>query len=374
MKKFLVFLFGLLCGAAVVFFALTPKQKVLQYIGLEKEQPVVEDIVIEEDDVIEGDDALENVETPAVSETQTATEPTEEKSAESVPAAEIVPAEPVEQPKPEKIDTTHGNHGVAAVVNGEEITVDEIRYTYDVNPQIKGNYSFKDFYNKAVKIYVDGKLVYDAAVASRIPETEEYAKQVELMKQDIARKVFIEKTLERSIKDENVKKLYDEYKKKFVSEKEVKGKHILVDSEDVAKEVIKQLDEGVDFDDLAAYYSKELADLGWFTKDKMIPEFGEAAFSIKQGTYSKEPVHTQYGYHIIYIEDIRDSKPATYEEIAPQLKQMMTQKVMETIYSSIKNGVNITIYDYDGNVMDPQAEDKENSEAEKTAAGEEVSK
>lgn len=370
MKKFLVFLFGLLCGAAVVFFALTPKPKVLQYIGLEKEQPVVEDIVIEEDDASEVD------ETPDVVETQAATEQMEEKAAESVPAAEIVPAEPTEQEqtKPEKIDTTHGNHGVAAVVNGEEITVDEIRYTYDVNPQIKGNYSFKDFYNKAVKIYVDGKLVYDAAVASRIPETEEYAKQVELMKQDIARKVFIEKTLERSIKDENVKKLYDEYRKKFVSEKEVKGKHILVDSEDVAKEVIKQLDEGVDFDDLAAYYSKELADLGWFTKDKMIPEFGEAAFSIKQGTYSKEPVHTQYGYHIIYIEDIRDSKPATYEEIAPQLKQMMTQKVMETIYSSIKNGVDITIYDYDGNVMDPQAEDKENSEAEKTVAGEEVSK
>ena len=246
------------------------------------------------------------------------------------------------------IDTIHGKNGVAATINGKPITVDEIRFTYDVNPQIKEKLSFQDFYDKAVRVYVEGKILYDAAVASNVLESEEYKKQLALLQQDIARKVFVEKTLEKSVNEETVRKLYEDYRKSFEPQKEIRAKHILVENEALAYEVIAKLNEGQNFDTLAEKYSKEPAELGYFTKDMMIPEFGDAAFSLGIGEYSKKPVKSEYGYHIIFVEDIRGSKPAEYEEAAPQLRQMMTSKVIESLYSGIKKDAEIVVYGFDG--------------------------
>ena len=262
------------------------------------------------------------------------------------------PAEKVVEPEPEKepemVDTTHGNKGIAATINGRKITVDEIRYTYDVNPQIKDKVNFPEFYDKAVEVYVEGKLLYDKAVKNHVLETEEYKKQLELLKQDIARKVLVEKTVEASVTDAALKKFYEEYKKAFVPEKEIKAKHILVDDKGQAEEVIVKLGQGQDFVELAKKYSKEPADLGYFTKDMMIPEFGNAAFSMKVGEYSKLPVKSEYGYHVILVEDIRETKPATFEEAKPQMKQIMTNKVLESLYSDVKKNASVVMYNYNG--------------------------
>jgi len=181
MKKFLLFLFGILCGAAAMLFALVPAGKIVEHIPYVKAEPkdevVIEETTIEEEAPVVEDTAMEEVpefEEDVVESADQETAPTEEKKEEVLPV---------------KIDTEHGRNGVAAIVNGKEVTVDEIRYTYDVNPQIKSKIPFEEFYGKALQIYVDGKLLYDSAVASNILDSEEYVKQAELMQQDIARKV-----------------------------------------------------------------------------------------------------------------------------------------------------------------------------------------
>ena len=345
MKKFLILSLGLLGGLAIGFFAYGDINSLLNKVSdfgkkdnyTHQQKVLVEPEIAEQKAMPEQATGPEEMLEEEIVIEEAVVQPAEE---------DIEPAEEVKAP--EMTDTEHGKNGIAAVVNGKNITVDEIRYTYDANPQIKDKIPFEDFYEKAVRVYVEGKIIYDAAVASKILESPEFLKQVELLKQDIARKVFIETAMEKAVDEEAVKKLYEEYKQTFVPQKEIKAKHILVDTKELADEVVAKLGEGRKFEDLAEQYSKEPADLGYFTKDMMIPEFGEAAFATKVGEYTKAPVLTEYGYHIILVEDVRDSKPASYEEAVPQLKQMMKSKVVEGIYSGLKKNADVVVYGFDG--------------------------
>ncbi len=243
-----------------------------------------------------------------------------------------------------------GKDGVAAVVNGEKITVAEIRKAYNENPQIKEKVPFDEFYGKAVEVFINGKLVYQAAVADKVLDSAEYKDQMKLAKEEIARKVYLEKQVDKKVTKDQINKFYDEYKKSFKAEKEIKAKHILVDSEAKAKEVIKKLKDGQKFDKLAKEYSKEPADLGYFTKEVMVPEFANAAFALGKGKYSQTPVKTQFGYHVILVEDIRDAKPQPLNKIEPQLKAMMTQGAIAGIFEDLSNKAKVTKYDLKGNV------------------------
>ncbi len=244
-----------------------------------------------------------------------------------------------------------GKGGVAAEVNGEKITVAEIRDAYNANKAIKEKVPFKEFYAKAVDVFVNGKLVYQAAKEAKIEDTAEYKEQVKMAKEDIARKLYLEKQIDKKVSDSEINKMYAEYKNSFKSEKEVKAKHILVDSEAKAKEVIAKLNKGGKFDKLAREYSKEPAELGYFTKNIMVPEFGNAAFAMKKGEYSKTPVKTQFGYHVILVEDIRDAKPLPKEKVEPQLKAMATQGAAAQIFQDMVAKAKITKYDLSGNVQ-----------------------
>ena len=241
-----------------------------------------------------------------------------------------------------------GKDGVAAVVNGEKITVAEIRDAYKANPQLKGRVSFNDFYNKALDGFISGKIVYQEAVKAKVTDTPEYKAQLELAKQELARKIYLEQQVAKKVTDKDVKKLYDEYKSTFKSEKEVKAKHILVPSKEKADEVIAKLKKGGDFDKLAKEYSKEPAELGYFTKRVMVPEFANAAFSMKKGEVSKAPVKTQFGYHVIKVEDIRDSKPMAQKDIEPQLKAMLTQGALAESFQDAAQNSKVEKYSLDG--------------------------
>lgn len=244
-----------------------------------------------------------------------------------------------------------GKDGVAAVVNGEKITVAEIRDAYKANPQLKGRVSFNDFYNKALDGFISGKIVYQEAVKAKVTDTPEYKAQLELAKQELARKIYLEQQVAKKVTDKDVKKLYDEYKSTFKSEKEVKAKHILVPSKEKADEVIAKLKKGGDFDKLAKEYSKEPAELGYFTKRVMVPEFADAAFSMKKGEVSKAPVKTQFGYHVIKVEDIRDSKPMAQKDIEPQLKAMLTQGALAESFQDAAQNSKVEKYSLDGKTI-----------------------
>ena len=241
------------------------------------------------------------------------------------------------------------NKGIAAKINGETIYINDLKQTYEDNQQIKEKIPFEDFYAKTLDVFVNSKLVYQAASKAKIEETPEFQRQLVTVKEDLARKLFLEKMVEEKVTAAEIQKLYDEYVSKFESQKEVKAKHILTDSEAKAKEVISKLKKGEKFEDLAKEYSLDQAvDLGYFTKEMMVPEFSTAAFAMNKGEYSKTPVKTDFGYHVIFVEDTRASKPLELKDVEPQLKNMVTQKVVEEIFNDLRTSAKIEKYNLEG--------------------------
>lgn len=241
------------------------------------------------------------------------------------------------------------NNGVAAVVNGEQITVADIKEAYEQTPQIKNQVSFEEFYNRALEVMINSKLALQAATAANVQASQEYQKELAAMQDDLARKVYIDQQLAAKVTDAEIKKVYDEYVANFKSEKEIKAKHILVDNEDLAKEIIEKLNKkSAKFDDLAKQYSKDQADLGYFTAEAMVPEFSDAAFAMKKGTFSQKPVKTEFGYHVILVEDVRDSKPLPFENVAEQIKGTLSQQAVAQVVADLHKNAQIEKFDLNG--------------------------
>jgi peptidyl-prolyl cis-trans isomerase C len=241
--------------------------------------------------------------------------------------------------------------GVAAKINGEVIYINDLKQSYADHPQIKNSVPFEEFYAKTLDVFVNSKLVYQAAQAAKIEDSAEYQRQLVTAKEDLARKLYLEKQVEERVNEDAIKKLYDEYTSKFESQKEIKAKHILVDSADKANEVIAKLKKGGDFVKLAKEYSKDQVDLGYFTKDMMVPEFSNAAFKMNKGEYSKTPVKTEFGYHVILVEDVRASKPLELKEVEPQLKNMVTQQVIAQIFEDLRKNAKVEKYTLEGEII-----------------------
>lgn len=245
-----------------------------------------------------------------------------------------------------------GKGGVAAVVNGEKITVAEIKTIYDNTPQIHTQEKWDVFYAKALDVWVNGKIVQQAADKSTVRKSKEFQEQLKLASNDIASKLYLKQEIEKKINDNDIQNLYNQYKTNFVSEKEMRARHILVDNENVANDIIARLKKGEKFDELARKYSKEKrADLGYFTKDMMVPAFGDAAFSMKKGQFSQKPIKTQFGYHIIIVDDVRDTKPLSYKDAEGQLKGVVAQEAMKSLMSEMNKNAKVEKYSLDGKVV-----------------------
>lgn len=240
--------------------------------------------------------------------------------------------------------------GIAARVNGEVITIDEIRKGYADNPQIAEQVPFDEFYEKALDVFVNGKLLYQAAEKENVEATQTYQTQLQTAKEDLARKVYLEKQVEDKVTDAAIEKFYhDEYVAKFVSKKEMSAKHILLDNEKTAKEVIEKLNKKGNFDKIAKEYTKDkTVELGWFTEDLMVPEFVDATKALKKGEYTKKPVKTQFGYHVILLEDVRDAKPLPLKDLESQIRNILSQQIVAETFENLYQNGSIEKFDLNG--------------------------
>ena len=242
-----------------------------------------------------------------------------------------------------------GKNGVAAEVNGQKVMVSELKQAYEMNPAAQQQLSFEDFYNKFIDVYVNGVMLYQAAEKAGVENSPEYKKQLKVLKEELASKIYLEQQVDKKISQDKIKEVYNEYKSQFKPEKEVKAKHILVSDEKTANEVIAKLKKGEKFDDLAKEYSiDKAANLGYFTKDVMVPEFSKAAFAMKKGQYSKAPVKTKFGYHVIMVEDSRMTKPAELKQVEPQIKMQLSREAANDLFKEINSKAKIVKYSYDG--------------------------
>lgn len=161
------------------------------------------------------------------------------------------------------------------------------------------------------------------------------------LKEDIKKNKEIEELLRPSIKitEKEMKEYFNENKDSFAQAAQVKASHILVDDEKTAEEMKEKLDKGEDFATLAKKYSTDTAtsesggELGYFEEGTMTDEFDKKAFAMKKGEIS-DPVKTDYGYHIIKVEDVKEAKQASYKDSKAQVKEAIFNEKLQTEYST----------------------------------------
>lgn len=147
------------------------------------------------------------------------------------------------------------------------------------------------------------------------------------------------------ITDAELQKLYDEQVPKG---SEYKARHILVDDEEQAKKLIAELDKGADFSELAKEHStgpsgKSGGELGWFSPKQMVAPFSEAVAKLEKGSYTKEPVKTQFGWHVIILDDVRESTPPSFEQVKPQLQAFMQKQRVQQYISGLHQDAQVEI-------------------------------
>lgn len=197
---------------------------------------------------------------------------------------------------------------------------------------------------------IDVKLLAQSAAEEGLAETEDFEKRMEYIKDRELHNSYFRKHVVDAVTDEEVKARYEKEIAALPKQEEVNARHILVKTEEEAKAVIADLESGKDFAELAKAKSEDSnkddgGDLGWFSKGRMVPEFEEAAFALEKGAYTKTPVQSQFGFHVIKLEDRRDVQPPALEQVEPQVRQLVMRDKYLALIEKAKAEQTVEIMD-----------------------------
>jgi len=195
--------------------------------------------------------------------------------------------------------------------------------------------------DEVINYLVDLKLGAKAAAEAKIGDTPDFAARLAYYREKVLLDEYLTREGKKAVTPEAAKKLFDDTTKAMAPEEEAHARHILVETEDQAKAAVARLKKGEDFAKVAAELSKdpgsgkEGGDLGWFTKDRMVPEFAEAAFKLKKGEIS-EPVKSQFGWHVIKLEDKRSKPLPDFAAVKPQIDQYLERKAQQDLVIAMR--------------------------------------
>ena len=224
---------------------------------------------------------------------------------------------------------------VIATVDGNNITLSEIENVRASNPQLSA-LPLESVYEPLLDNIIDLNVVAAAARGEKGQNTPEFKKMAKDFEKQLLARYYLEQQAKKNQTKEKLEVLYEQFKKDNPPQEEMSAAHILLKTEKEAQDVIQQLQKGADFAELANKVSEnkglEGGDLGYFSRELMVPEFSEAAFAMKEGEISKKPVKTKFGYHVIKAGPRRLSETPKFEDVEQDLMQMQAaQSVEETM-------------------------------------------
>ena len=219
-----------------------------------------------------------------------------------------------------------------ATVDGMAITEADLKLAEDEIGRDLGNLPGATKRRVLVEFLIENNLFAKAAEGVKLNEGADFDGRLKYWRNRALRDIYFEKQINSSISEAAAKTFYDDQVKSLKPKDEVQARHILVDSEEQARELKKKIEDGADFAALAKEHSKDPGTkedggmLGYFSAGQMVPQFEQAAFSVEKGKISA-PVKSQFGWHIIKVEDRRQKPPPTFDEVKERiLASMMHQK------------------------------------------------
>jgi peptidyl-prolyl cis-trans isomerase C len=252
--------------------------------------------------------------------------------------------------------TPAGQDPVLAKVNGVDIRQSDLNAVEEEAGQIPpmAEAQKRDY---LIAFLTDMILVSRAADEQKLADTEEYKQKLEFARKKLLMSALLNKVGRAAITDDAMKKVYDDAVKQVPAEEEVHARHILIRAdaadekaskaaEDKIKAVIARLKKGEDFAKVAGEVTEDPSgkanggDLGYFGKEQMVPEFADAAFTLDKGKIS-EPVKTQFGWHVLKVEDKRTKAAPTFDEVKPQVEVYVTRKAQADLVTKLRESAKI---------------------------------
>jgi peptidyl-prolyl cis-trans isomerase C len=192
-------------------------------------------------------------------------------------------------------------------------------------------------------------MVTQAADKKNLADDADFKRRLAFLRSKLLMGYELQQEAKTALTDEALKQTYDEAVKSMSGQEEVRARHILVEGEDEAKAILEQLKGGADFAKLAKEKSKdpgaaEGGDLGYFTKDQMVPEFADVAFKMYPGQLSN-PVKTQFGWHVIKVEDKRIKQPPEFEKVKDQIEAYLARKAQSDFITKLRQSAKVERFD-----------------------------
>ena len=246
---------------------------------------------------------------------------------------------------------------VVARVSGSEIhRSDVLRELQLLGPQAQ-QVPPQMLYPEILQKMIATRLVSAKAYGEKMQNDPEVRAKMKDAEQQIVAEVYVHRNVQPKITEAKIKERYEQLASKFKPQDEVRARHVLLGSEADANDVIKQVKGGADFAKLAEEKSKDTGsakqggDLGYFTHDAMVKPFADAAFAMKAGEVSDKPVKTEFGWHVIKVEDKRKSAPPPISEVHDQIANQLGQEMTNDLVKGLEAHAKIEKYNIDGSPM-----------------------
>ncbi|RBP37430.1 peptidylprolyl isomerase [Garciella nitratireducens] len=231
------------------------------------------------------------------------------------------------------------NNKVLAKVGNREVTQKDLNFfLQNLDPQSASQFQSPEGQKRLLTELINQELFYLEAKDQNLDEDQSFVQSLEQLKENYLKQFAITKLLANvSITEDEIKKYYKENQDQFITPKSVQAKHILVQKEEDAQNILQEIKEGsICFEEAAKKYSTcpskaRGGDLGYFHKGQMVPEFEKAAFNMEKEDIS-DPIKTQFGYHIIKLIDKKEQKTRDFEEVKPELEQMVLRMKQQEVY------------------------------------------
>lgn len=239
---------------------------------------------------------------------------------------------------------------VLATVNGKEVTVGEVdQAAGDLDPQFS-RLPVEQRRLAALAALIDIKAFSTEAEKEKLDQTDEFKSRMEFLRERALHNEFFKDAVVDKISDEDVRARYDKEIAAIPPQVEVRARHILVKTKEEAEAIIKKLEGGSKFEELAKENSTDGTaanggDLGYFSEGQMVPEFEKAAFALKPGEYTKEPVETQFGFHVIQQEDRRTKQPPAFDQVEDQIRSIVMRERYVELVKKLRDGLKIEYKD-----------------------------
>lgn len=252
---------------------------------------------------------------------------------------------------------------VLAKVNGVEITEEDLKIAMDdlgagIPRQLEG----KARESYVLDFLVDEQLVVQKAQADKLAETPEFSKKLAYLRDKALMEILLGNVAKSAATEAAIKQTYEEAAKNQKPDTEYHAHHILVATEDDAKKALTRVKGGEDFGKVADEVSKDPGskggDLGWFTRDRMVPEFGDAVAKMKPGQIS-DPIKSQFGWHIVKLDESRPKTFPPLDQVRDQVSRYVVQKAQSELVLKLRENAKIERTDQPADAAKPAAKPEE---------------